>query len=65
MYDRSEPCVLMLPPLPALFAKRLLDSMSESVVVFDAQYVITYWNRAAALLFGWDADDRTYWFAPP
>ena len=40
----------MLSPLPALFAKRLLDSMSESVVVLDAQYVITYWNRAAALL---------------
>lgn len=47
----------MLPPLPALFAKRLLDSMRESVVVFDSQYVITYWNRAAALLLGWDADE--------
>lgn len=47
----------MPPPLPALFAKRLLDSMSESVVVLDAQYVITYWNRAAALLLGWDPDE--------
>ena len=45
----------MLPPLPALFEKRLLDSMSEAVVAFDVQYVVTHWNRAAARLLGWEA----------
>jgi len=35
--------------------KRLLDSMSEAVVALDMQYVITYWNRGAARLLGWEA----------
>ncbi|HRI55111.1 MAG TPA: PAS domain-containing protein, partial [Pseudomonadota bacterium] len=41
--------------LPAPFEKRLLDSMGEAVVALDTQYVVTHWNRGAALLLGWEA----------
>jgi diguanylate cyclase (GGDEF)-like protein/PAS domain S-box-containing protein len=45
----------MLPPFPARLEQRLLDAMSEAVVALDMQYVVAYWNRAAARLLGWEA----------
>jgi PAS domain S-box-containing protein len=36
---------------------RLLDLTHDSVVVRDANDVITFWNRGAEELYGWTADD--------
>ncbi|MCI0521594.1 MAG: response regulator [Chloroflexi bacterium] len=52
----------------------LLNNVRDAVVVWDAQGKITYWNPAAAALYGWSARERmgapareTYFgeFTPP
>jgi diguanylate cyclase (GGDEF)-like protein/PAS domain S-box-containing protein len=41
--------------LAAPLERRLLDSVSELVIVVDDRYVITHWNAAAERVLGWSA----------
>ena len=36
----------------------LLNNVRDAVVVWNNSGVITYWNRAATALFGWNAEER-------
>ncbi|MDX1495382.1 MAG: PAS domain S-box protein, partial [Longimicrobiales bacterium] len=39
------------------FHKALLDAVGEAVIVTDLQGTVQYWNRAAADLYGWSAEE--------
>lgn len=39
------------------FQARLLDSVGEALITTDASGIITYWNRAAEELYGWDREE--------
>ena len=39
----------------AHFAARLLDAVGQSVIAVDPDGIITYWNHAAEVLYGWTA----------
>ena len=44
------------PPEPAAPPpERVLASLAQAVVVSDAEHRVTFWNRAAEVLFGWSA----------
>jgi PAS domain S-box-containing protein len=38
------------------FQSRLLDAVGQAVVAVDAEWAVTYWNRAAERLFGWTTE---------
>ena len=35
----------------------LLDQASDSIVVLDADYLVTYWNKGAERLYGWNQEE--------
>ena len=39
------------------FQARLLDAVEQAVIAVDLQGKITYWNRFAEALYGWQADE--------
>jgi diguanylate cyclase (GGDEF)-like protein/PAS domain S-box-containing protein len=39
------------------FQARLLDEIGEAVIATDPQGVITFWNRAAHMVYGWTAEE--------
>jgi PAS domain S-box-containing protein len=41
------------------FQSLLLDSVRESIVGIDKQYVVTFWNKGAEALFGYTAEEAT------
>jgi PAS domain S-box-containing protein len=36
---------------------RILDNISEAVIVTDSNHTITFWNKASSQLLGWDRDE--------
>lgn len=62
----EAPCYAHLFPPPALAdgaAAALLYDLSDSVVIWNADCRIVFWNDASERLFGWPADevlDRTF-----
>ena len=39
------------------FQATLLDAVGEAVIATDPDAIVTYWNRAATMLYGWGADE--------
>lgn len=39
------------------FQAQLLQSISDAVIAYDTEMVITSWNRAAQVLYGWAAEE--------
>lgn len=39
------------------FQAQLLESISDAVIAYDTEMVVTSWNRAARSLYGWEAEE--------
>jgi len=39
------------------FQAKLLESISDAIVAYDQEMIVTSWNRAAEVLYGWTAEE--------
>lgn len=57
--EREPPSVAAVAPSPMEFQGHLLDMIEEGVVGATPDGTILYWNKAAAGLYGWQAEEVT------